>query len=298
MSPQPFDWDNQRVFLAILHEGSLSAAARALRVAQPTVRRRLEALERSIGTVLFTRSPAGLTPTQDALVLGRHAEAMASEAAAFMRASSAPAGAVSGVVRITASETMGTEVLPAMLAALRVRHPRLVIELHLDNRNQDLLRRDADIAVRMVRPSQGDLLARRIGAVKLGLFAAPSYAERHGLPAGTGDLARHALIGPDRREGDLAMIRQAGLCLAREDFAIRIDDHVAQLAAIRAGLGIGICQQPLARRAPSLLPVLPAQFAMALELWLVMHQDLKPVRRVRAVCDHLAHELAVYAAPR
>ncbi|MBB2191290.1 LysR family transcriptional regulator [Gluconacetobacter azotocaptans] len=293
-----FDWDNQRVFLAILTEGSLSAAARALHVAQPTVRRRLDALEHSIGTVLFTRSPAGLQPTPDALVLAGHAAAMASAAAAFARAASGPADGVAGTVRVTASEIVGTEILPPMLAALRARHPRLRLELHLGNRNEDLLRRDADIAVRMARPVQAALHARRIGAVPLGLFAAPAYVGRHGLPARLADLPRFALIGPDRAAGDLAMVNQAGLDLSRDDFALRTDNHVAQLAAIRAGGGIGICQHPLARRAPGLVPVLPDLFSLPLEMWVVMHEDLKRMRRVRTVFDHLARSLADYLQGR
>src|SRR5262249_40431219 len=161
----------QRAFLAVLRHGSLSAAARALDVAQPTVRRRLEALEQSLGQALFTRSPSGLSPTAAALTLGPHAEAMAAAAAAFERASSADAGAVAGTVRITASEMVGGEVLPGILAALLEQHPELRLEIQLSNLTQDLLRQEADIAVRMVRPVQSALVSKRVGTVKLGLFA-------------------------------------------------------------------------------------------------------------------------------
>src|SRR6187551_3318316 len=144
------DWERQRAFLAVLSEGSLSAAARTLCVAQPTVRRRIEELEGALGVPLFTRSSGGLQPTEAALGLRDHAEAMALAADAFVRAGSAGAKEIAGSVRISASEVIAVEVLPPMLATLRTAHPRLVFELSPSNRNEDLLRREADIAIRMV----------------------------------------------------------------------------------------------------------------------------------------------------
>ncbi len=290
------DWESQRAFLAVLREGSLSGAARALSVAQPTVRRRLEALERSVGVALFTRSPTGLTPTETARALGRYAEAMATAAGAFTRAASADAGAASGTVRITASDVIGAEVLPAMLAALRRTHPALVLELHLSNRTEDLLSQEADIAVRMVRPAQAAIVAKRVGVVKLGLFAAKTYLDEHGTPRAIGDLPRFALIGPDRDAGDLRALQDSGLGLRREMFAIRSDSHLAQLGAIRAGLGIGICQAALARRGAGLVPILPAALTYGLETWIAIHEDLRRVERVRVTFDHLARSLSAYVA--
>ena len=294
MNAESMDWDNQRVFLAILREGSLSAAARALGIAQPTVRRRLEALEAGVGFALFTRSPAGLMPTEAAWRLGAHAEAMAAAAAAFERASSGDLDAVAGTVRITTSDVVGTEVLPAMLTELREHHPALVVEVHLSNRNEDLLRQDADLAVRMVRPAQVALVTRRAGAIPLGFFAAPSYVQRHGVPRAAAELRQFALIGPDRDTRDLEGLRPFGLDVGPKEFAVRMDNQVAQLAAIRAGLGIGMCQTPLARRAPALVPVLPELRLPALEAWIVMHEDLRRVHRVRATFDHLAAAFARY----
>ena len=294
MNPDMTDWESQRAFLAVLREGSLSGAARALGAAQPTVRRRLEALERSVGAALFTRSPTGLTPTEAARALGRYAEAMATAADAFTRAASADAGAASGTVRITASDVIGAEVLPAMLADLRRSHPGLVLELHLSNRNENLLSQEADIAVRTVRPAQAAVVAKRVGVVKLGLFAAKAYLDEHGTPLAVEDLRRFALVGPDRDTGDLRALREAGLDLRREMFAVRTDSHLAQLGAIRAGLGIGVCQAALARRGAGLVPVLPAAFAYGLETWIAMHEDLRRVERVRVTFDHLVRALSGY----
>jgi DNA-binding transcriptional LysR family regulator len=292
------DWENQRAFLAVLREGSLSAAARTLGVAQPTVRRRLEALEQSLGQVLFTRSPSGLSPTDAARELGPHAEAMATAAAAFTRASSAKAAAVAGTVRITAGEIVGGEVLPAILTTLRERHPRLRFEVEVSTQVRDLLRQEADIAVRTVRPTQGSLLAKRVGTVKLGLFATRSYLDRHAAPRVMADLASAGFIGRDRRAGDPGVRTAFAGATAKADFALRSDSYQARLSAIRAGMGIGICQVPLAARSPVLVRVLDAAFDVGLEIWVVMHEDLRRVRRVRATFDHLVAGLKAYCAER
>ncbi|RZL89638.1 MAG: LysR family transcriptional regulator [Variovorax sp.] len=296
MSSTLLDWESQRAFLAVLREGSLSAAARALGIAQPTVRRRLDALESSIGVALFTRSPSGLSPTDAARQLGAHAETMAAAADAFARAASADTEAASGTVRITASDVIGAEVLPAMLAELQRVRPGLVFELSLTNRNEDLLRHEADIAVRMVRPTQAAMVATRAGAVRLGLYARSAYLAQHGAPRTLEELGRFALIGPDRETGILAALRASGLVLSRAMFSCRTDNQLAQLGAIRAGLGIGICQQGLARRDPTLVPVLPELFAHDLDTWVTMHEDLRRVQRVRATFSHLVKALTAYCS--
>src|SRR5579862_1952257 len=196
-------WDHYRTLLAVLAEGSLSGAARTLGLGQPTVGRHIETLEEELGAPLFTRSAGGLAPTEAALALRPHAEAMAAAAEALVRTASGEADAVRGVIRVTASDVIGVEVLPPMLAAFHEANPEVVIELNLANRQEDLLRREADIAVRMVRPTQNALLARRVGAVRLGLFAHRRYVEAHGKPLRLDDPAI-AGIGFDR---DLQMLR-------------------------------------------------------------------------------------------
>lgn len=289
------DWERHRAFLAVIDTGSLSAAARALGAAQPTVRRRIEDLETQLGVALFTRSPSGLTPTSVGTALARHARAMASAAAALARAASAEAEAAAGVVRITASEVVGMEVLPPILAALRQDHPGLIFELALTNRNEDLLRREADIAVRMVRPTQEALVARRVGVITLGMHAHKRVLDAWGRPATLGEARRLPLIGYETDTAGVRTVRAMGLGLKPEDFAFRSDNDLAQLAAIRAGLGLGICQVGLALRDPMLERVLADSFAYDLETFVVAHEDLKDVRRVRLVFDALVEGLTAYA---
>lgn len=295
--PTAVDWERQRAFLAVVDTGSLSAAARQLGAAQPTVRRRIEDLEAQLGVALFTRSPSGLTPTALGKDLAQHARAMALAAASLARAASAEAGAASGVVRITASEVVGMEVLPAILAELREAHPGLVFELALTNRSEDLLRREADIAVRMVRPTQDALVARRIGAISLGMHAHKRVLDTWGRPTTMEQARRMPLIGYESETIGVRAIKAMGLGLDLrvEDFSFRTDNDVAQLAAIRAGLGLGICQVGLAARDPMLERVMADLFAIDLETFVVTHEDLKDVRRVRLVFDALVEGLTRYA---
>jgi DNA-binding transcriptional LysR family regulator len=225
-----------------------------------------------------------------------HAEALAASAAALLRAASGQGSGTRGVVRITASEVVGAEVLPPILARLRQEHPGLVVELVLSNRTEDLLRRDADIAVRMVRPAQEALVARRLGEIELGLHAHGQYLDRRGVPAVPEDLGTHALIGFDRETAFIRSLRARGVTLHRDMFTLRTDSDLAQLAAIRAGYGIGICQVGLARRDARLARVLPAAFFIRLETWLVMHEDLRASRRCRVAYDALAAGLSDYIA--
>lgn len=289
--PQPSDWERQRAFLAVLEEGSLSGAARRLRLAQPTVRRRIEELEAELGVALFTRSPAGLTPTRVAEDLADHARAMAIAADAFARAASA-----AGVVRITASEVIGIEVLPPLLAELQAEHAGLVIALGLNNRSEDLMRREADIAVRMVRPTQATLLAKRVGNIGLGLHAHRRFIEARGEPASLRDLKRFPVIGFEHETVSVQQLRSLGFDLRGEDFAFRTDSDLGHLAAIRAGCGIGVCQNGLGARDPHLVRLLPEAFAFDMETWIVTHEDLRNVRRIRLVFDKLVEGLTAYAA--
>jgi DNA-binding transcriptional LysR family regulator len=288
------DWERQRAFLAVLDAGSLSGAARVLGLSQPTVRRRIEDLEHQVGAPLFTRSPSGLTPTGVARDLGQHARTMATAAEAFMRTASGDADADEGVVRVTASEVIGVEVLPPIMAELRARHPGLVLELSLGSRNEDLLRREADVAVRMSPPAQKSLVARRIGAVRLGLFAHRKVLEAHGTPLAPEDLKRLPLIGYESETNSVRALKAMGLTLRREDFVYRTDNDLGQLAAIRGGVGFGVCQNRLAARDPDLVAVLPDAFHFDLDTWIVMHEDLRRVRRVRLVYEALARGLTAY----
>jgi DNA-binding transcriptional LysR family regulator len=286
-------WDLWRTFLAALDQGSLSGAARALGLSQPTAGRHIEALEQALGGALFTRSAGGLRPTETALALRPHAEAMAAAAQALVRTASGEAEAVRGVVRITASDIVGAEVLPPILTGFHEAHPDVVIELALSNRQEDLLRREADIAVRMARPSQGALLAKRIGAVPLALYAHRRHIEAHGAPTSFAD-ARAFAIGFDRDPQIRRALEESQITLTREVFAFRSDSDLAQLAALRAGFGVGACQVGIARRDPDLVPVLEGQFRYEMEMWVAMHEDLKTSRRMRLMLDWLVEGLTAY----
>ena len=284
----PPSWELYNSFLHVIRTGSLSAAARALGLTQPTISRHISALEDALGAgPLFTRSPQGLAPTEAARGLEPHARAMESAAAALVRTASGAPQTVSGVVRIAASEVIGSEVLPAMLRDLRANHPALSFEVVLSNQSADLLRRDADVAVRMVRPKQSALVARKIGDIMLGVFAHRDYLAAHGRPNSMADLKRHAVIGFDRDPGGSTSLRRLATPLTRDLFAYRTDDQVAQLAALRAGFGIGIAQVALAKREPKLIRLFAKDVSIPLETWLTMHEDLRGDPRVRAVFDHL-----------
>jgi DNA-binding transcriptional LysR family regulator len=289
-------WDLYRSFLAVLRLGSLSAAARTLGLTQPTLGRHIAELEAALGQTLFVRSQSGVSPTDAAQSLAPSAEAMEAASAAFLRTASGGLDDAKGSVRLTASEFLGVEVLPAVLTEFRQTYPAIDIELAISDANQDLSRRDADIAVRMARPTQAALVARRLGDVGIGLYAHRRYAEHHGLPKSLGELATHTIIGFDSDVIALRMSRAGGLGVSREAFAFRSDNEHARLAALRAGFGIGPCQDGIARRDRDLVAVLPGEVRFDLEMWLVMHEDLRASRRVRLLYDHLAGALSAYAA--
>lgn len=289
------NWELCRSFLEVLRTGSLSAAARMLGLTQPTVARHVEQLEAELGGVkLFTRSPQGLAPTDAALLLEPHAIAMESAAAALVRAASGTSGEVAGVVRISASQVIGAEVLPPILTALKREHRGLVFEVELSNETVDLLRRDADIAVRMVQPRQEALVARKVGDLSLGLHAHVEYLDEHGTPHTMEEARQHALIGFDSLIVPPDIIREIGMPVDRAMFDFRTDNDLAQIAAIRAGFGIGMCQNAFARDDNRLVRVLEKEISWTLPVWVVMHEDLRAVARMRATFDWLAEALTAY----
>jgi len=293
-TPSEIGWELYRSYLGVLQEGSLSGAARAMGIAQPTVGRHIAALEKALGVTLFTRSQLGLLPTEAALALQTFAEAMASSATALKRAAEGQGTGIKGTVRITASEVIGVEVLPPILTQLQSTYPDLKVELVLTSRVQDLLKREADIAVRMTQPKQELLIARRVGQVNLGLYAHQAYLRRRGTPQSLADLAQHALIGFDEETPFVRAARKGFPLWNRDAFAVRTDSDLAQLAMIRAGSGIGICQVNLAARDPQLVHVLPESLPLSLETWLTMHEDLRHNPRCKVTFDALLQGLQDY----
>ncbi len=278
------NWELFAAYLAVCRTSSLSAAARQLDLSQPTLRRQIQALETLIGATLFTRSATGLIPVAGHQVLMSQAEAMEAAAQAFARNALSAAEMVAGAVRISCSRVYGVEILPPILAGLAAKWSALEFELVLTNDVSNLLRRDADIAVRLTRPQQEALVARKVAPMRVGLFAAPSLAPRLlGLDfpalAATG-----LMIGQDRERSLAAGLRQLGLT-PPDRTVFRSDDDLGQLAAIRQGLGFGICQVVLGEHS-GLVRLLP-ELTPTFEAWVVMHEDQSRLARTRTVFDAL-----------
>jgi len=293
MSSLNLHWENQRAFLAVLRTGSLSGAARLLGIAQATVRRRIEALESSVGIKLFTRSPTGLTPTDTARELIAHVESMALAAEAFNRAASSEAIAGGGTVRIASSDLLGVEVLPLLLQPIGRTHPRLTFELSVNNRLESLARQEADIAIRTHRPTEADVITRRVGALQIGLYATQEFLDRYGTPTCLESLARLPMIGPDCNLADIQTLGKQGFPLAQQRFQLRTDSHLAQQAGLRAGIGIGVCPSQLAAR-DGLVRVLPDTLDFAVDVWIATHRDLRRIPRIQQVFDALATAMETY----
>ena len=288
-------WDLYQSLHAVLQSGSLSAASRSRGLTQPTIGRHIEALEQQLGAPLFLRSPRGLTPTDLAVSLKAHLEEMHAAASAAARDASGSADSEKGSIRIAASLIVGVEVLPQILAGFMEQHPDIAIELVLSNKIEDLSRRDADIAVRMARPTQGALVARKIGMLGVGFYATQGYIDRRGMPQSMEDLENHVLCGFDRERPPLEALTQIEFPrpITRDVFAFRTDNDAAQIAAVRAGMGIGGIQHQIARR-DGLVPVLANAFSFELECWIAMHENLKGSRRMRLMFDHLGAGFAEY----
>ena len=293
MAREP-NWEWYRTFLSVIETGSLSGAARALGLTQPTAGRHIDSLEAALALKLFTRSFDGYAPTEAALAVLPYAASVAASAAALLRVASSQGDGVRGAVRITASDVIGVEVLPPVIAELRAAHPGLVIELVLSNALGDLLRRDADIAVRMVQPTQGSLVARQVGVIDIGLFAHRRYLDAHGVPETMAALSNHALIGYDQQSATVRKWLEHYPAFARDQLALRADSDLAHLAAIRSGIGIGWCQAGLAARDPNLVRVLAKDCALPLPTWIAMHEDLRASPRCAVTFAALVAGLASY----
>ncbi len=283
-----FDWRLIQSFLAVLEHGSLLGAARALQSSQPTMGRHIADLEAQLGVVLFERTGRGLQPTATALRLATSARAMEAGALQLAHGVSSAQMGVRGSVRITASQPVACLLLPPLLLQMRQALPDIQVELVASNDVTNLLRREADIALRMVRPDQSSLVARRIGTVALGAFAHRDYLRRRGVPRQPTDLLAHELVGNDRNEDILRGFAALGYPVGREQFAFRTDDLMAYWQAVRAGLGIGFVAHYMARTDPDVQPVLPMLEPPPLPIWLTVHREIRTSARIRAVYDFLA----------
>jgi DNA-binding transcriptional LysR family regulator len=293
-----FDWNLVKSFLAVLDAGSLAGAVAATGLSQPTLGRHIDELEASLGATLFARGRAGMVPTETALAVAAAARAMRDADAAIGMAVAGHSGAVEGTVRITASDIVATFILPAILADLLADLPGIAVELAPSNEQANLLQRDADIAVRMVRPMQNDLIARKVNEMHMGAYAHRDYLARAGTPIGFGDLAGHVVIGYDRSTLIIDHMRRLGLEADREFFRFRCDDQVAAWRALCDGVGIGFGPNFLANREPALVRTLPDIGIEPLPVWLVSHRELRTSARIRAVSDYLGERLAALPLAR
>lgn len=291
-----FDWNLIRSFIAVAEAGSLSGAARRLAASQPTLGRHVAELEAAICVVLFRRVRTGYELTEDGAAFLERAIAMRESADALTRLAVGREEKVEGTVRITASEVVATFVLPAILARLGVAEPGIEIELVASNEVGNLLRRDADIAVRMVEPAQDDIVARKIADLPIVACAATTYLDRRGRPRNPTDLLDHDLIGYDRGEEVIHGFAQFGVAIDRHSFRLRTDNQVAFWEAIRTGNGIGFAQKSLVSRDPGVEAILPDLPLPVLPMWLAMHHDVRHSPRIRRVADFLYGELKAYSA--
>jgi DNA-binding transcriptional LysR family regulator len=287
----PFDWALVRSFLAVIERGSLQGAARALGSSQPTLGRHVAELERQLGVPLFERTGRGLVPTRAALSIAGHARAMSGGAEAIARELAGRERQVAGTVRISASQVVAVHLLPPLLTRLREAEPRIAIEIVATNALSNLLRREADIAMRMAPPAQQSLISRRIGQVEVGAFAHQDYLRRRGTPREAADLLRHDLIGFDRDDLIVRSFTAQGIPMTRDAFGLRSDDHLVLWQALRAGAGIGFAATWLARQDAQLRRVLPDLPIPALPVWLTVHREIRASARIRAVYDFLAQAI-------
>ncbi|QUJ76996.1 LysR family transcriptional regulator [Sulfitobacter albidus] len=287
MDTKSLPWHLLESFAAICAHGSLSAAARASGSSQPTLSRHLTQLEQHLGTRLFERAQNRLELTPEGHAIQRQTRQMA-DAAAALSLAHAHDDALAGTVRLTASQIAATYLLPPMIASLHARAPQLQIDIVATDHSNNLLRREADLALRMYRPTQGDLITRKIAELPLGIFAAKSYVARHGTPKGPEDMHRHTLIGYDRDTRIIDGMRAFGIEADRTLFAIRSDDQVVCWEMLRAGVGIGFAQARMGEDDPTLTRVWPDIDIGTLPVWLTAHQELRMSPRVRMVFDHLA----------
>lgn len=288
----PLDWSLLHSFLAVLAAGSLSGAAKALGISQPSLGRHVRQLESQLGGELFERRGQRLVPTPFAEQLARAAAGMAQGAAEVARLLQQRQRVAARTVRISASRMVSVHLLPALLAELHGFDLELIAEDGLSN----LMESEADLAVRLVRPTQQSLVARRVGTIQFGLYASRSYLRRHRAPERASELSSHVTVGFDRSEQMARTARRLGLALERSAFGFRSDDRMVHWAAVRAGIGIGVLPVYVALREPSLVRVLAEEKLGSTGVWLAARRDVLAREHVREVFDRLRHGLGAALA--
>ena len=287
-----FDWNRARAFLVTAEEGSLSAAARALGMAQPTLGRQVAALEEELGVVLFERVGRGLTLTPGGLELLEDVRAMGDAAGRMSLTAGGQATSIEGAISITASEIYSAHLLPPVVGRLRREAPGIEVEIVASNLTVDLRRREADIAIRNFRPTEPDLVARRIRDDRARLYASEAYLDRIGWPRSPADLSRADFIGFDTTDRMLRGLNDLGLSLTRHNFPVLTGSHLVHWELVKAGIGIGVVPESLGDETAGVRQVLPELAPLVFPIWLTSHRELRTSRRVRLVFDMLAEALA------
>ncbi|MDP5215957.1 LysR family transcriptional regulator [Ruegeria sp. 2205SS24-7] len=286
------DWAHIQTLLAVAETGSLSAAARRLGLTQPTVGRHISTLEDRLGLDLFTRTASGMQPTEAALDLLTPARRMQEAAHLLELHAAGAAQAESGSVRITASIFMAHHVLPPIFARLRRAVPEISLELVASDTTENLLFREADIAVRMVRPDQLDVVSRYVGKLEVGLFGHKDYLDRAGRPTRDADILTHEFVGYDRNDQIIQGFRDAGFAVDREFFTTRCDLQTAYWELIRAGCGLGFGQASVGRADPNLEEIPLSLPLPTLPIWLTTPEALRNSPLIRRVWSALDRELS------
>ncbi len=285
--PASFDWNLARAFLATVEEGSLSAAARVLGLTQPTLGRQVAALEAELNVVLFERIGRSLVLTQSGLDLLDHVRGMREAANRVSLVASGQSQRVAGKVRITATDVMSAHVLPLVLSQLRVLAPMVEIDIVAANDIRDLQLREADIAVRHVRPEQPELFAKLATEASAHFYASKDYLERRGRPASFHAMKDHDFIGFGDNDRLIALLAGHGLDLGAENFKIGSESGVVAWELARHGFGIVVMSDDIARAAPEMERLLPEMDPIVFPIWLVVHRELATSRRIRLVFDLL-----------
>jgi DNA-binding transcriptional LysR family regulator len=287
-----FDWNQARAVLATIEEGSLSAAARALGQTQPTLSRQVAQLEQDLGVVLFQRLGRTVTPTQAALELLDQFRAMRDAATGISFVASGQSQAIEGHVSITATTFMATYALPPVLKQLRDIAPGIEVEILASNEVRNLMRREADIAIRHARPEQPELIAKLVNETSGNLYASAEFLEQSGHPKEPADLEHLDFIGFEHPERLLPILLEHDIHVTRKNFKYFSASGSVILELVREGLGIGLMSKEMAERAPELVHVLPSFKPIPIPVWLVTHRELHTSRRIRLVFDLLSAALS------
>lgn len=285
------NWSLLQSFAAVVESGSLAGAARKTGGSQPTMSRHMGMLEASLGVQLFDRTGVGLVLTPTGVALYEEAKRMSEASKRIALSAAGQSEAIAGTKRISASETMAAWILPSILTRLNQAEPEITIELVSSDKTSNLLMREADIALRMFRPSQTELIARKVGSVKIGMYASREYIARRGAPASVSEIASHVLISDDLSNDILEGYRTAGVNITRNDFSFRCDSRIVQWKMVLAGFGIGFIQTDVGDKEPNVVKLFPDRNHAELPIWLTSHAELRTSRRTRRVFDFIAEAL-------